>query len=130
MTDSEKPIKDEKSDLVYEERHTQQGPGGGNPIAQWLPDVYEYQGKSKLSSEQAHKLVALRAHLRRHEDLIDGADILDDMIVEYLATMPSVDGESREQHVSVLTKGLSDVKGDGGLAQYLATLNPRGDDDE
>lgn len=126
----EAPIKDEKSDLVYEERHVDRGPGSGDPRGQWLPLPFEYQGKAVLNPQQAHKLVMFRMFVKRNERHLLNSEILLDAIDEYLATTPSINGRGRAEHVQVLTNGLVDKDGDGGLMNYLATLNPMGDDDD
>lgn len=69
---------------------------------QWFPNEDEWQGKTNISPHQARDLALVRALPKAFPELEPSEKFLHTLVDNYEMYLTSIEGKSREDHVSIL----------------------------
>lgn len=68
----------------------------------WFPEHDEWQGKTRITPQQARALAAVRALPLVWDELEDLKPFLDRFVTDYEMYLTSIDGLARDQHADIL----------------------------
>lgn len=101
-------VREELENIGSEELLVEYGKSSGDDnqktrfVEKWFPSGNEWQGKTNIQPHQARALALVR-HLDDYfEEIEELGDFLREVVTDYEMYRTSIDGEAREQQVSIM----------------------------
>ncbi len=128
----EKELEEVTSEEELFGTYTNDGQNGEkiNTVNDWLPDSDNWQGKTIVNNEEAHKLALVRALPKAFEEIEDMEPFIDEMITNLEMYKTSVNGVAREQQVSVIGRMFGSGEDSDGMRSALAGFIAGGEDND